>query len=342
MSKKIKKKKKRFSFKRFLLFLIFEIAFTAVSLTLLVFHGPFTNVKNFVVTTAMGTFKHQYIAKLFLSNAEIKNIQDKANASDSTENQDLNKLNFSNHSLSNDIELIDGIKGTTFNNGKALIIKNRLKVKVGYAKELGTKGETTSEMAKRYNALAAVNGGGFNDVSPNGKEGSGVGNIPEGFVISDGQIVWPKGTDNKDYSVMALTEDGKLVVGGSYTSNQLSGMKVKEAICFGPTLFINGKPHISSHQIGGVQPRTVVAQNSEGDIIFLTIDGRKGIYLGATLEDLQKVFTQSSYKELNTVQNAVCLDGGYSTTMYYNGKVINDPSDPLGERSVPTIVYVKR
>jgi exopolysaccharide biosynthesis protein len=39
--------------------------------------------------------------------------------------------------------------------------------------------------------------------------------------------------------------------------------------------------------------------------------------------------------------NAMCLDGGSSTTMYYNKEVINSPSNMLGERSIPTIVFVE-
>ena len=40
--------------------------------------------------------------------------------------------------------------------------------------------------------------------------------------------------------------------------------------------------------------------------------------------------------------NATNLDGGSSTTMYYEGDVINNPCDPLGERAVPSIIYVNR
>ncbi len=39
--------------------------------------------------------------------------------------------------------------------------------------------------------------------------------------------------------------------------------------------------------------------------------------------------------------NAMCLDGGGSTTMYYNNEVINRPSCVTGERAIPTIVYVE-
>ena len=62
----------------------------------------------------------------------------------------------------------------------------------------------------------------------------------------------------------------------------------------------------------------------------------KGI-LGATYRDVQDTLL----KKFNC-ENAVNLDGGSSTTMYYDGKIINRPSDGLGERAVPTIFYVKQ
>ncbi len=56
-------------------------------------------------------------------------------------------------------------------------------MKVGYSSKLGQVGETTSDMAKRYKAVAAINGGGYSDVSPNGKTGGtgGTGGIPIGL-----------------------------------------------------------------------------------------------------------------------------------------------------------------
>ena len=65
--------------------------------------------------------------------------------------------------------------------------------------------------------------------------------------------------------------------------------------------------------------------------MFLVIDGRQIHSLGATLRDVQDVLLKyGAYTAAN-------LDGGSSTTMYYNGKVINRPSDALGERAVPSV-----
>ena len=66
---------------------------------------------------------------------------------------------------------------------------------------------------------------------------------------------------------------------------------------------------------------------------MLVIDGRGVSSLGATLKEAQEVI----YK-LGAV-NAINLDGGKSTTMYYDGEVRNTPS--YSERTIPTAVIVK-
>ena len=57
--------------------------------------------------------------------------------------------------------------------------------------------------------------------------------------------------------------------------------------------------------------------------------------LGATYKEVQEVM----YK-LGAI-NAINLDGGKSTTMYYDGDIINTPSNSMGERTIPTAVIVK-
>jgi exopolysaccharide biosynthesis protein len=101
-------------------------------------------------------------------------------------------------------------------------------------------------------------------------------------------------------------------------------------------LVVNGKPYISETSIMGANPRTAIGQRANGDIIFLTIDGRQALEIGATLKDVQEVMI-----ELKAV-NAMCMDGGASTTLYYNGEVVNNPSNMLGERAMPTIIYAEK
>ncbi len=82
-------------------------------------------------------------------------------------------------------------------------------------------------------------------------------------------------------------------------------------------------------------PRTAIGQREDGAILMLVIDGRQASSLGATLKDVQDIMLQyDAYTATN-------LDGGSSTTMYHEGEVINNPANSLGERSVPSILYVE-
>ena len=86
----------------------------------------------------------------------------------------------------------------------------------------------------------------------------------------------------------------------------------------------------------GVGPRTAIGQKKDGTVLFLVIDGRQpGYSIGATLRDVQDIlFEKGCYIAAN-------LDGGSSSTLYLNGKVVNKPADLLGERMIPTAFIVK-
>ena len=77
-------------------------------------------------------------------------------------------------------------------------------------------------------------------------------------------------------------------------------------------------------------------KTEDGTVLLLVIDGRQpGYSVGATLRDLQNIL----YEEGAVI--AANLDGGSSSTLYYNGKVVNKPADLLGERMIPTAFVVK-
>lgn len=285
----------------------------------------------------MATGNHSYIAKAFFNDADIKKII--------TENNEQLNSTQPNHDISKDDEINlklndSSIKRIDINtnkfNGIAIIVTDPLKVKVGYSSKLGYAGETVSEMGKHYNAIAAINGGGFLDVSPNGKTGS-TGGVPSGIMISKGDVIYPKekrNYDTKESCVFAIDANGHMYVGPA-SPNELKNKNIQEALSFSPTLIVDGKPYISENSLGGMNPRTAIGQRKDGSIILLTIDGRQGLKLGATLKDVQNIMIK-----LEAV-NAMCLDGGGSTTMYYNNEVINNPSSITGERAIPNIVYVE-
>lgn len=299
---------------------------------LLVFYGPFDNVKKMTVGTFLTTRRFPFVAKAFLSDGAIEKIIGKTVAVDPTwEGEELNKLDFKIDPTDKTIEEYN-INGGDFV-GKALIIHNPKRMVVGYSSLMPKAGETTSTIARKAGAVAAINGGGFID-----ENWTGTGGVPTGIIYHDGNLVYDQLKDDKvKQDTAGFTKDGMLIV-GMHSVSQLKGYGIKEAITFGPALIVNGKPTITEGDGGvGFAPRTAIGQRADGAVVMLVIDGRdplRGI-IGATLRDVQDIL----FKQFSCV-NAVNLDGGSSATMVNGGKVINKPSDGLGERAVPTAFLV--
>ena len=332
MRKNINGKKRSF-YKLLIFFLVFELVFTGCTAPYIVYYGPFENLKRTIVGMANSTMNHKYIATLFLSKEKIDEIlkQPIAAASDKEATGNIKIQTSHNQGIER-----YNIEGKKFD-GYMLVIKDSSRVKVGYTKKLGIEGERTSQMAKDNNAVAAINGGGFTDKSTGGKLWAGTGSIPTGILMSNGKLIAGNefSNSNEPVDAMGITDKGILVV-GSHTLKELLKMGVTEIISFGPTLIINGKSQIQGDGGQGSNPRTAIGQKANGDILMLVIDGRKVLTKpGATLREVQEIMLQYG------AVNAVNLDGGSSSTMYYNEEIVNDPCDPLGERSIASCLYVK-
>lgn len=330
-TQKSKKKRKKFSIKLFILFIIYEFIVVGVTAPVLIFYGPFKNVRSKIVGTAMATFKHQYIATTFLSKDKIDKIlkEDRAGETTSGEVENLNEVKISK-SKSKDISRYD-LHNRKFD-GYILEIKDPTRIKIGYTSRLKEVGQRTSEIAEQNGAIAAINGGGFTDKSTNGKLWVGTGAYPEGIVISNGEVVYSDVTPNQKVNVTAFTSEGRLIV-GDHSLSDLKRQNIVEAVSFRNSLIINGKTVSVENE--GLNPRTAIGQKADGTIVMLVVDGRKGLKPGASLKEIQNILLQQG------VVNASNLDGGSSSTMYFNGEVINDPCDWNGERTVATALYVK-
>lgn len=330
--KRVKRKnKKKVSSKKLFKFILYQIFFIIITTPLLVFRGPFKNVKNTVVGTIMAT-RHQSLATIFLSKAEVDDIMNKSASAVSNDIQDKNEVKVENKGKTR-IERYD-INTKRFD-GYILEINNPSSVKVGVTKKLGKVGQRTSEIAEDNGAIAAINGGAFYDQSPNGNF-AGTGAFPGGITISDGKLIENNIKEDEKSEIVGFTEDGILMI-GDYTYRELKKMHVTQAVSFGAInskLIINGKPQIRGDGGLGLNPRTAIAQKRDGTVIFLVIDGRGIVKEGASLREIQDILLKRG------AWNAYNLDGGSSTTMYHNGQVINNPSNWDGERTVATAFYV--
>ncbi|MEK6264472.1 MAG: phosphodiester glycosidase family protein [Clostridium sp.] len=319
-----------------LLFIIFELVFTAITGPFIVYYGPFKNVKTTVVGAAMTTLTLQWVVKSFLSDDSIKQIMKEQSVETIVQysiNDKDSGIKVENENDTN-IERYE-IEGKRYK-GYVLVISDPTRIKVGYSSKLGKEGQLTSEIAKANGAIAAINGGGFSD-KVDGALWTGTGANPAGIIMADGKTVYSDIKDeNQKRDAVALTKSGKLLV-GPHSIKEMRETGVTEAVSFGPALIVNGKKTINNGDGGwGIAPRTAIAQRNDGSIILLVIDGRQVNSLGATLREVQDLL----YDEYGAY-NATNLDGGSSSTLFYNDEIVNNPSDSLGERSVPSIIYVE-
>ena len=331
--KNLKRKKVRQrNFFRLIFFLIFEVIFIGVTFPMLLLHGPFERAKKVYVSSAMETMNHQYLATWFLSDEEIAtitNVSPGKSDDQPVESTDISDVNFSDKDDDINIYTIDG--GFKYK-GYYLVIDNPKRIKIGVTSKLEKEGETTSEIAQNNNAVAAINGGAF--VDKTSVVWTGTGAFPDGIVMSEGKTIWNSVTDKDGTPLFGITDKGVLIV-GKYSENELKKLNVKEALSFKPILIVNGKKTDLSKELPGMASRTAIGQKKDGSIILLVIDGRQLGSLGASFQEVQEIMFK-----LGAI-NAINLDGGRSTTMYYNGEVVNNPTNTMGERTIPTAVIVK-
>jgi exopolysaccharide biosynthesis protein len=331
-------RRRRRKFSKFLIVLtaVIQLAFSVLICRALLVNGPFGNTRKFIIGTAMSTFTHQYIATMLFSQKQIDQVLNSAN-SEKAGTQDLTKIQKGNYD-SSEITLMKINSQNGSFQGYLMEVANPLRVKVAYTRFLGKVGETTSQMAADNNALAAINGGGFIE----SESWTGTGALPTNYLISGGKLIWKapgyKETTKRSLPVViALDNTGTLIV-GKYTLSILQEMNVQYAVTMSgyEPLVVNGTGTYKDDGGKGYQPRTVIGQKADKTILLLVLDGRTIGMKGATLLDAQKIMLDHG------AVTAANLDGGNSTTMYYNGEVKNHPSGDYGERTVATAFYVEK
>ena len=310
--------------------------FLLITTPLILYFGPYDNTRKTVISTVLAT-RHAYLINYLIPQEALNKLLGIEENQDGGAEvaQDMNKINVK-YKIGNEVTPYK-IETKRFD-GYVLEIKNPLKVKVAMTKFLGKMGQKTSEMAEQHDAVAAINGGSFVDKSSDGTLYAGTGSEPGGFVISAGKVVYPASgaNENNVENVIAFTKSGQLIV-GDHTLAQLKKMDVQEAMCFRkPNIIINGVRQVKNKAEEGLNPRTAVGQKADGTVIFLVIDGRKLTEPGASLYDVQEIMMERG------ALNAGALDGGYSSTMYYKGDLLNSPNAWNGERSVATAFYVEQ
>ena len=192
--------------------------------------------------------------------------------------------------------------------------------KVSLAEGKVGKLETTSDAAIRTGAVLAINGGGFGAGRVNGELVSTMigGTVVDGEVIKE---FVPK--SNEDLFFVGINKKGDLVGDIPKSAQEVEDMNPYQGVSFIPILIKNGeKVKLPGAWSKTKHPRTIIGQYANDDLIVIVVDGRQGEYsAGITLERLQDKLLELGVKD------AYNLDGGGSTAMYFNGKILNKPSD---------------
>lgn len=319
--------RKKFSKKKKVGIVLGSFGVTFVIGILFLLYGPFSGFRDWLVTTAMTTKSHQYLATLFYSDEEIQRILEKNKVIEPDGGTDTSLINTDSGSSNvykdeyereilehkeGDIYKMIEISGDNYS-GYLVAIYDSSKIKVVTTEYWGVKGEYLVDMAKKNKAIVAINGGGFvDDTTLNS------GGVPQGIVIKDGKILsYDRYT--RSGGVIGFTNDNKLYL-GRVSAEEAVNLGIRDAVEFGPFLIVNGE---ASQVVGnggyGLHPRTVIGQRQDGVTLFLVIDGRRLGCMGADMDELIKIMQRYG------AYNAANLDGGNSSALVINNELINHP-----------------
>ena len=188
----------------------------------------------------------------------------------------------------------------------------------------------TSVTAAENNAILAVNGDYY-----------GANN--SGYVIRNGVVYRDSVREDASNGDLAIYKDGsfKIIYEDQVSADQLVQDGVVNLLAFGPSLVENGEISVDTNtevgQAMSSNPRTAIGIIDENHYIIIVSDGRTSESKGLSLYQMAEVM--KSYG----VKTAYNLDGGGSSTLYFNGQVINKPTtggSKISERAVSDIVYI--
>ena len=187
--------------------------------------------------------------------------------------------------------------------------------------------DTTSDMAEENNAVLAINGDYY-------------GARQSGYVIRNGVVYRNQGSNGED---MVISKDGSLsfVSESDTTTDSLIQKQAWQVLSFGPVLVENGQIAVTENDEVGMamasNPRTAIGTVAKNHYLFVVSDGRTSESAGLSLYEL------ANFMKSLGATNVYNLDGGGSSTMVFQGEVVNNPTtngNKISERAVSDILYI--
>ena len=188
--------------------------------------------------------------------------------------------------------------------------------------------ETTSVQAANAGAILAINGDYY-------------GAQERGYVLRNGVLYRASAQSGTDALVIGADGNFRIINEGETSADTLVREGAWQVLTFGPALINGGQVTVSSSdEVGRAMtsnPRTAIGQISEGHYLLVVSDGRTKESTGLSLRQLAELMQSLG------AQIAYNLDGGGSSTMVFQGRVVNSPTTngrSIRERSVSDIVYI--
>jgi len=187
--------------------------------------------------------------------------------------------------------------------------------------------QLTSTMATNNDAILAINGDfyGFRD---------------SGLIIRNGVLYRDLARSSPDNQTLLIDGLGNFstITEGSISGDSLVAQGIIQSFSFGPVLVKDGviQSCTTNFVSSKANPRTAIGMIEPLHYLWVVVDGRSSVSSGMTLKQLAQVFVDRG------ATIAYNLDGGGSSTLWFNGKIINNPVDGSsgGERKVSDIIYI--
>ena len=309
--------------------LVWLVIVLAMSIRLICY-GPSESARNLFVTTMLETGQMKWVVGLFMPNDEVQAIVNANSMQAMEQDSDASLIHVEEGAAQAEaVEpiVVEKIGGDNFT-AHMMIVADPSRVFVGtiYPWPATGTGKVLSEIVENYGAVAGINGGLYESSGNSGRR-------PIGPVISKGEIQNMGELQTQGLVLIGMSEDNILQIidiSGKTEADirqLITDNRIRDAVCFQEEatdsnnhfvkLIIGGERREMNGMGSGANPRTAIGQTADGKMLLLVTDGRGANgHLGATASDLIDIM------EKYGAVNAANLDGGSSTSMYYNGEYI--------------------
>lgn len=216
--------------------------------------------------------------------------------------------------------------------GVLAVVNDPMQLSLQASSQLGTAGETVGTIAEAHNGILAVNGSHFID-----DNGAGNGGILAGYAMCDGVEYNTEAHFGAGYARLEINSEGRFFLIDSDAPVSINMHNAVEAM---PILIQNGAAMVDEDcGFTGIHPRTCIGQTANGTVLILVIEGRMPERsMGTNVIECAEILNRYN------CENAINLDGGTSSILWYDGEYVTKCSNqalPEG-RPLPNAFVVER